>query len=44
MIIWAICGQWMFIIRRLREKIEEKPSQPEFIFTKWGVGYYFADK
>jgi two-component system response regulator VicR len=31
-------------IRRLREKIEENPSQPSFIFTKWGVGYYFADK
>ena len=31
-------------IRRLREKIEENPSQPNFIFTKWGVGYYFADK
>lgn len=31
-------------IRRLREKIEKKPSQPEFIFTKWGVGYYFADR
>lgn len=31
-------------IRRLREKIEKYPSQPEFIFTKWGVGYYFADK
>ncbi len=31
-------------IRRLREKIERNPSQPEFIFTKWGVGYYFADK
>lgn len=31
-------------IRRLREKIEANPSQPEFIFTKWGVGYYFADK
>jgi len=26
-------------IRRLREKIEKNPSQPEFIFTKWGVGY-----
>lgn len=31
-------------IRRLREKIEKNPSQPDFIFTKWGVGYYFADK
>jgi DNA-binding response OmpR family regulator len=31
-------------IRRLREKIERNPSQPEFIFTKWGVGYYFANK
>ena len=31
-------------IRRLREKIERKTSQPEFIFTKWGVGYYFTDK
>ena len=28
-------------IRRLREKIERNPAQPEFIFTKWGVGYYF---
>ncbi len=28
-------------IRRLREKIEETSSQPEFIMTKWGVGYYF---
>lgn len=31
-------------IRRLREKIEPNPSQPEYIFTKWGVGYYFVDK
>ncbi len=28
-------------IRRLREKIEENPSDPKFIYTKWGVGYYF---
>lgn len=28
-------------IRRLREKIEESPSTPVFIHTKWGVGYYF---
>ena len=31
-------------IRRLREKIEYNPAQPEFILTKWGVGYYFTDK
>lgn len=31
-------------IRRLREKIERNPTQPEFIFTKWGVGYYFTDR
>ena len=28
-------------IRRLREKIEENPSEPKFVHTKWGVGYYF---
>ena len=28
-------------IRRLREKIEANPSEPEFVHTKWGVGYYF---
>jgi len=28
-------------VRRLREKIEEKPSDPKYIYTKWGVGYYF---
>ncbi|MDD3110374.1 MAG: response regulator transcription factor [Eubacteriales bacterium] len=31
-------------IRRLREKVERNPTQPEFIFTKWGVGYYFTDR
>ncbi len=31
-------------IRRLREKIEHDTTMPEFIFTKWGVGYYFTDK
>ena len=29
-------------IRRLREKIEENPSDPKYVHTKWGVGYYFA--
>lgn len=29
-------------VRRLREKIEKNPSAPEYIFTKWGVGYYFG--
>ncbi len=28
-------------IRRLREKIEPRPSEPEYVHTKWGVGYYF---
>ena len=28
-------------VRRLREKIEENPSDPKYIHTKWGVGYYF---
>ena len=28
-------------IRRLREKLEENPAEPEHIMTKWGVGYYF---
>lgn len=28
-------------IRRLREKIESNPSEPQYVHTKWGVGYYF---
>ena len=28
-------------IRRLREKLEKNPAEPEYILTKWGVGYYF---
>ncbi len=28
-------------VRRLREKVEENPSEPKYIHTKWGVGYYF---
>lgn len=31
-------------VRRLREKIEENPSNPDFIHTKWGVGYYFQNQ
>ena len=29
-------------VRRLREKLELDPASPEFIRTKWGVGYYLA--
>ncbi|MCC8181901.1 MAG: response regulator transcription factor [Clostridiales bacterium] len=29
-------------IRRLREKVELVPASPQYILTKWGVGYYFA--
>ena len=29
-------------VRRLREKIEHNPSEPKYVHTKWGVGYYFA--
>ena len=28
-------------IRRLREKIETNPSEPRYVHTKWGVGYFF---
>ncbi len=28
-------------VRRLREKIEPNPSDPMYVYTKWGVGYYF---
>ena len=31
-------------IRRLREKVESNPSEPQYIHTKWGVGYYFQDQ
>ncbi len=31
-------------IRRLREKIEDVPGEPEYILTKRGVGYYFNEK
>ena len=29
-------------VRRLREKIEKTPADPQYIHTKWGVGYYFS--
>ena len=28
-------------VRRLREKIEDNPSEPRYVQTKWGVGYYY---
>jgi DNA-binding response OmpR family regulator len=31
-------------IRRLREKIEKNPSEPSYVHTKWGVGYYYLCK
>ncbi len=30
-------------IRRLREKVEANPSEPTYVHTKWGVGYYFQN-
>lgn len=30
-------------VRRLREKIEPSPSEPQYVHTKWGVGYYFRN-
>ena len=31
-------------VRRLREKVESNPSEPKFIHTKWGVGYFYSQK
>ena len=28
-------------VRRLREKVETNPSDPRYVYTKWGVGYYY---
>lgn len=33
----------MVHIRKLREKIEDQPRSPEYIFTVWGVGYKFGE-
>lgn len=30
-------------VRRLREKIEQDSRHPEYVLTKWGVGYYFKE-
>lgn len=30
-------------VRRLREKIEANPSEPKYVHTKWGVGYYYQN-
>ena len=30
-------------IRRLREKIEANPSEPKYVHTKWGIGYYYKN-
>jgi DNA-binding response OmpR family regulator len=46
-IIWKHIGDLRTVdvhIRRLREKIEKNPAKPEYILTKWGVGYYFTNK
>ncbi len=29
-------------VRRLREKVEPNPSEPKYIHTKWGVGYFYC--
>ena len=45
--IWDVEGSFIdentlsVHIRRLREKLEKDPAEPEHIMTKWGVGYYF---
>lgn len=31
-------------VRRLREKVESNPSEPKYVHTKWGVGYYYSRK
>ncbi|MCU6763421.1 Transcriptional regulatory protein YycF [uncultured Roseburia sp.] len=31
-------------VRRLREKVEKNPSEPKYVHTKWGVGYYYQSE
>ena len=45
-LVWgyAYAGDYRTVdvhVRRLREKLEKTPAEPEYIMTKWGVGYYF---
>jgi len=35
-------GYLSVYIRYLRRKVEDDPSNPRYIHTRWGVGYYFA--
>ena len=45
--VWRYQGDERIVdvhIRRLREKIEKNPARPEYVLTKWGVGYYFTGK
>ena len=31
-------------MRKIREKIEDNPSQPKYLLTVWRVGYKFAER
>lgn len=31
-------------VRRLREKVEQNPSEPRYVHTKWGIGYFYNQK
>ena len=43
--VQGVLDDWMHILRpRLREKIEANPSEPKYVHTKWGVGYYYNQK
>ena len=47
-VVWgyAYSGDYRTVdvhIRRLREKLERNPAEPDHILTKWGVGYYFKE-
>lgn len=47
-LVWGVqyCGDGRTVdvhVRRVRDKIENNPREPEFILTSWGVGYYFKE-